>query len=135
MLLGFAWHVVIAGSPPQLNVTVCVEPLMGVTVIVICPDWPATMESEEGDALTEKSCAPWTTCMNTADVLGANVVSPLYCAVIECEPAASDDVANVAVALVSATGWPSATPLSKKVTVPVGVPCVEDVTVAVSVTD
>ena len=69
-------------------------------------------------------------------MLGTKFVSPPYCAVIECVPAVSAEVANVAVPLLLRKLEPSAVVPSKKVTVPVAmpVPGAIAVTVAVNVT-
>ena len=63
----------------------------------------------------------------------AKFESPPYCAVIECDPAASVEVANVATPTLSVP-VPSVVAPSRNVTVPPGVPPVP-VTVAVNVTD
>src|SRR3984957_798221 len=77
-----------------------------------------------------------TICTIPDEVAGANVASPLYMQKIEWLPAASDEVVNVALPDAgSATGAPSVLPPSRKVTVPVGVPGVVEVIVAVKVTD
>ena len=75
---------------------------------------------------------PKTACDSTAEVLAEKFVSPPYCAVSECVPAVSAEVANVAMPLLFRDPVPSAVVPSKNVTVPVGVPVA--VTVAVSVT-
>ena len=77
---------------------------------------------------------PRTACDNTAEVLAEKFVSPPYCAVSECVPAASAEAANVATPLLFRDPVPSAVEPSKKVTVPVGVPGAVAVTIAVSVT-
>ena len=77
-----------------------------------------------------------TTCPMPDEVAGANVASPLYMQKIEWVPGASDVVVKLAFpCAVRATAGPSALPLSRNVTVPVGVPGVVEVTVAVNVTD
>jgi hypothetical protein len=73
-----------------------------------------------------------TDCDNTAEVLAEKFVSPPYCAVSECVPAVSAEVASVATPLLFRDPVPSAVAPSKNVTVPVGVPGA--VTVAASVT-
>lgn len=69
------------------------------------------------------------------DVLPAKFESPEYRAVIDCVPAASADVVSVATALAFKVPRPSSKPLSRNATVPVGVPLVVLVTVAVNFTD
>jgi hypothetical protein len=63
-------------------------------------------------------------------------VSPAYCAVSACPPAASEGVAKIATPLPFVELAPSAVVPSRKVTVPVGVPVpgASALTVAVSVT-
>ena len=63
-------------------------------------------------------------------------MSPPYCAVSECVPAVSEEVARVAMPLLSGALELSTVVPSKKVTVPVGVPVPGAIalTVAVSVT-
>ena len=61
-------------------------------------------------------------------------VSPLYTAVMECVPTAKDEVVNIAWPLPFNVPDPSTFVPSLKVTVPVGVPVVDDFTVAVNVT-
>jgi hypothetical protein len=74
-----------------------------------------------------------TVCVNTADVLGLKLLSPLYLAVMEWLPTDRLDVVNEAILPVPSVDVPSETLPSRKVTVPVGVPG-EPVTVAVKVT-
>src|SRR5262249_55167101 len=70
-------------------------------------------------------------------VLGANLVSPLYVALMVWRRTSSVEVEKVAISW-PATTWSEtgacAVPSMEKVTVPVGVPLVADVTVAVNVT-
>ena len=74
-----------------------------------------------------------TFCVKTGEVLPVKFASPPYTAVIECDPTASVDVVNVALPLLSVP-VPSTMALSLNVTDPVGVPVVNDFTVAVKVT-
>jgi len=73
---------------------------------------------------------------STADVLSLKFESPLYTAVIECVPSASDAEANVAFLLLLSVPVPSSVTPSINVTVPVGVPTpgATTATVAVNVT-
>jgi hypothetical protein len=75
---------------------------------------------------------------NAADVLAKSFASPAYPAVIECVPAARDEVWNVATALVVPAAFnvpvPNCTPPSKNATVPVGAVVPVAVTTAVNVT-
>lgn len=72
--------------------------------------------------------------LKTADMLAAKFESPAYAAVIECIPAKSVEVVNAATAPLFSVPAPSVIVPSRKVTVPVGVPEVLDVIVAVKVT-
>jgi hypothetical protein len=74
------------------------------------------------------------TWVRTVDVLAANLGSPPYAAVIECVPTVSVDVVKVATALLFSVPLPIVVVPSRKVTVPVGVPVVLDVIVALNVT-
>jgi hypothetical protein len=74
-----------------------------------------------------------TVCVNTEDVLAAKTVSPPYFAVIEWVP--SESVESVILALFPlSAALPIALVPSNHVTMPVGVPGAELVTVAVKVT-
>jgi hypothetical protein len=89
---------------------------------------------ELGDAEKEKDPAAFTICVKMADVLAAKLLFPTYDAVIECDPAVSELVMNVACALPFRAPLPIWVVPSKKFTVPEGVPP-ELVTAAVNVTD
>jgi len=69
-----------------------------------------------------------------AEVLPAKFALALYLAVIECVPTVSVDVANVATPLPFSVPVPSIVVPSRKVTIPVGVPLLPGLTVAVHVT-
>lgn len=75
-----------------------------------------------------------TTWLKAVEVLVANLESPLYAAVIECVPTVSVEVVNVATAPLVKARVPSEAVPSRNVTIPVGIPEVEEVTVAVNVT-
>ena len=62
-------HPAPAGSLPQANETVCVEPPSGMTLRLTTPVCPAVMVSTLGLAETLKSTPPLTICINTGDVL------------------------------------------------------------------
>src|SRR6202171_1559498 len=72
--------------------------------------------------------------ITAAEVLTAKFALALYLAVIECVPTVSVDVAKVATPLPFSVPVPRVVAPSRKVTVPVGVPEVLDVIVAVNVT-
>jgi hypothetical protein len=60
------------------------------------------------------------------EVLALKLVSPLYWAVIECDPAASDAVEKLACPEASSVSVPIRVAPSVKATVPVGMPRSED---------
>jgi hypothetical protein len=68
------------------------------------------------------------------DVLPAKFALPVYLQVIECVPTVSDDVVKVATPLLFSIPPPRVVAPSRTATVPVGVPEVLDVIVAVNVT-
>src|SRR5438105_4446648 len=82
------------------------------TVRLVCPGVVAS--SKLGGSVTLNDSA--------ADVLGAKLASPPYAAMIECDPTASEEVANVATPKASSVPVPSAAAPSVYVTIPVGVP-------------
>lgn len=129
--------------PPSENVTVPVgvpEPC-AVTVAVNVTGWPlADGLTEEVRAVVVAVRAP--TCwLNGVLVLEAKVLSPTYCATIESLPSvsglpwAAELVVNVACPDALSVAVPRVKPLEENVTVPVGVPVLCAVTVAVNVTD
>jgi len=75
-----------------------------------------------------------TTWLKTVEVLAANLESPLYAAVIKCVPTVSVEVVNVATAPLVKAPVPSEAVPSRNVAIPVGIPEVGEVTVAVNVT-
>jgi len=95
-------------------------------------DFPAFTVREDGATAIEKSETTW---LSADEVLPAKFASPPYTAVIECEPAVSAVVVNVACALPLRAPVPSVVAPSMNVTVPLGVPEPLGVTVAVSITD
>jgi hypothetical protein len=117
---------------PSKNWTVPVGVPVAVTVAVKVTDCPVVDGfAEELTAVLVAWPVAFTVCVSAAEVLPRKAASPRYLAVIECEPAASTEVENVA--------WPAlsvAVPMtlapSNNWTVPVGVPV--PVTVAVKVT-
>lgn len=73
----------------------------------------------------------------TLDVDPANIASPEYCAVMECDPAVSDEVEYVVCALLFNVPDPSVVVPSRNDTLPVGATELPEgpITVAVNVTD
>lgn len=117
---------------PSRNATVPVGVPTAVTVAVkvtVCP----AVEGFSEEATAVVVGRPTTVCVSAAEVLPANVASPEYFAVIECEPAVSVEVVNVACPTLRVP-VPMLVAPSKNVAVPVGVPAVAE-TVAVNVTD
>ena len=78
-----------------------------------------------------------TACVRTSEVLPLKFVSPPYSAVIECEPAVSEEVEKVVCPVPSKVPLPMTLAPSLKSTLPVGVPEAGGLaaTVAVKVTD
>jgi hypothetical protein len=68
------------------------------------------------------------------EVLGAKFALPLYLALIEWVPPVSVDIVKLATPLLFNVPVPSAVVPSRKLTVPVGIPLLPDLTVAVHVT-
>jgi hypothetical protein len=124
---------VISLAPSKNSTSPTIAPGVGeVTFAVNVTFWP-TVEGLS-DELTAVMVTASTVCRIPDDVDGANVVSPLYMQKIEWFPWPSVDVVNVAFPAFTATGAPSGAALSRKVTVPVGVPGVAEVMLAVNVT-
>jgi hypothetical protein len=123
---------------PSKNVTVpvMVPAVAEVTVPVNVTLAPAVEGFAEEVSATNVAALPaaLTFCVSAAEVLVANVPSPLYLAVMECGPAVSALVENVAMPPLMATALPSCVAPSKKLSVPVRVPAVLEVAVAVNVT-
>jgi hypothetical protein len=111
-------------------------PLAGVTVavnITLAPVFPVVGPVSE--VVVEINAGAFIVSVNAAEVLVAKFVSPLYCAVIDCEPTGSIVVESVAIPPAPTTAFPASTPTpSENVTVPEIAPAVAEVTVAVSVT-
>jgi hypothetical protein len=72
--------------------------------------------------------------VTAAEVLGAKLALPLYFALIEWVPPVSVDIVKVATPPLFNVLVPSAVVPSRKLTVPVGMPLLPDLTVAVHVT-
>jgi hypothetical protein len=116
---------VAAAGSEQVKFTAPVKPLRAktatgyvasggpaLTVRLVCPGVVAS--SKVGGPLTLNDSA--------ADVLGAKLASPPYAAVIECDPTASEEVANVATPKSFSVSVPNAVEPSLNATMPVGVP-------------
>ena len=113
---------------PSRNCTVPVA-FDGETVAVNMTLWPYVDGFRLDDTLVVVECG-LTVCVSGADVLVLKFASPLYLAVIECDPAVSADVDSCALPPLTAT-TPSDVAPSRNCTVPVAV---ADETVAVNVT-
>jgi hypothetical protein len=107
------------------------------TVAVNVTDCPPTdgLADEANIAVVAAWPAPVTCCKIPDEVAGANVASPLYSTKMELKPTGSVEVVNVAWPPLMVTGGPKAPEPPMNVMVPVGVPGLVDVTVAVKVTD
>jgi hypothetical protein len=123
---------------PSRNITVPVGtfvPLAGVTLAInetLAPVVPVA--GPVSIVVVEMSAAAFTVCVSAGEVSAAKFVSPLYCAVIECDPGVSAVVDNVAFPPAPTVPIPREVAPSKNVTVPVIVPAVAEETVAVNVT-
>src|ERR1700693_874840 len=119
---------------PSLNVTdpVGVPVVNDFTVAVKVTGFPC-LEGFSEEVTVLDVAAFVTVSVSTAEVLPVKFASPPYTAVIECDPTASVDVVNAALPLLSVP-VPSTVVPSLTVTDPVGVPVVNDFTVAVKVT-
>ena len=123
---------------PSRNVTVPVGtfvPLAGVTLamnVTFAPD--VAVAGPVSIVVVPISAPAFTTCESAVEVLVENLASPLYFAVIECVPCASVDDETVAVPAAMVTGLPICVAPSKNEMVPVSVPAVAEVAVAVNVT-
>jgi hypothetical protein len=112
---------------------VAVPPYWLVTVAENVTDWPvlAGFSDDEREVVVVAMFTFW---LSGADVLPLKLPEASYAAVIECDPAASDDVDSDALPLTN-VALPSMVEVevSVKITVPVGVPEAE-LTAAVKVT-
>ena len=102
--------------------------VVNVTILLTQRVWLAGFALIAGAVLTVS--------VTTADVLGLNSESPLYCAEMECRPAASVAVEKLACPEASSVSVSITVAPSTKVTVPVGVSAPDGllVTTAVNVT-
>ena len=121
-----------------MNVTIPVGvPTPGATAFTVAvksTDCPNT-DGFTDDTTDVVVAAMLTLCVSVEEVLLPKFESPLYAAVIECEPTISAEEVNVATPDDSAP-VPNVVVPSLNVTVPVGVPVPDvGVTVAVNVTD
>jgi len=128
-------HAALLGSAPHEKLTVKVAPAIGVTFSVNIPDCPAFRVTVEGTAATLKSGTALTVCVIDGEVLPAKFASPPYAAVIGCEPCVNVLVAKVAIPLAPTLPVPNVVDPSRNVTVPVIVPAVVELTVAVKVAE
>jgi len=117
----------------KLTVPLGVTPVDEVTVAVKVTSCP-TLDGFGAEPSTAVVMALFTVWVKVADVLLANRASPPYTATIFSEPAGRLDVLKVACPELSVP-VPSTVVPCLKVTVPVGAPGPEGVTVAVNVTD
>ena len=120
---------------PSLNVTdpVGVPVVDDFTVAVKVTGFPC-FEGFSEEVTVSDVAALFTICISTAEVLPVKLASPPYTTVIECDPTASVDVLNVALPLLRIP-VPMVVVPSLNVTDPVGVPVVDEFTVAVKITE
>ena len=123
-------------SPSPIVILPVGVPLLPVTVNVIVTACPTTDGFGVCVVIVVAVLAWFTVCDNAEEVLLVKFVSPLYVAVIECEPMVSVEIESVAVFPASAP-VPMIVAPSLNVTVPVAVPDpgATAATVAVNVTD
>lgn len=120
---------------PSLNVTLPIGvPEVEVTVTINVTDCPYVDGFSDEVIAEVVVIALLTLCVNTGDVLPVKFASPPYIAVIEWEPIAKVEVAKAANPP-SSMPVPSVLVPSLNVTVPVGVPEIAAITVAVKMTD
>src|SRR5215467_1631028 len=139
----------VVASPDELNVATVVSeeahaaefvrsrvlPSLYCPVAVNCWVSPANTMGLFGVTVIDTGVGgAFTTCVN-APLLPPKFASPPYCADIEWEPTASADVGNCACPFAPNATCPSCVVPSRNVTVPVGVPVVCEVTVAVKAKD
>lgn len=132
-LAGLKRQLASAGNPEHAKVIELENDPCGITVTVILVELPADTVAVPGEEDNAKSGAlmVW---LNTAEVLAALFVSPLYIAAIECCPTDKVEVPNVATPELFSAPIPSVVEPSTNVTTPVGVFGPVVVTVAVKVT-
>jgi hypothetical protein len=120
----------------KVTVPVGVPEVLGVIVAVNVTWVPLVAEAAEltNTAVVAAAGAGVMVSAIGPDVLPAKFALPAYLQVIECVPTVSVDVAKVATALLFRVPVPSEVAPSRKLAVPVGVPEVLDVIVAVNVT-
>lgn len=118
----------------KVNVPVGEPPNPGVTVAVNVTDCPLTdgFREETTELLVAALFTVW---VKAAEVLASKSVFPEYAAVIEFAPKLSDAVAKAATPLAFNETLPKTVAPSLNVTVPLGIPLVADVSLAVKVTD
>jgi hypothetical protein len=123
---------------PSRKVTVPVGVPEVVDVIVAVKVSWAPLEAEAAEvsnaAEVAAGAAAVMVCVAGAEVLAVKLESPLYLAVMECAPTVSVEIVKVATRLVFRVAVPRVVVPSRKETVPVGVPLLPGVTVAVKVT-
>jgi hypothetical protein len=120
----------------KLIVPVSVPAAAEVAVAVNVTFWP-TVEGFAADVTAVEVVAlvaESTTCETADDVLVAKLASPLYLAAMEWVPWVSVVVENVAMPPLMVTALPNCVAPSKKLIVPVSVPAVVEVAVAINVT-
>ena len=120
---------------PSINVTepVGVPPADGCTVAVKITDWP-NVAGFRFDATLVVAVACVTVCVRVPEVLPAKLPSPLYFAVMECDPGVKFEIASCAALLEIVTAPRDVVP-SRNVMPPVAEPPKLGTTFAVNVMD
>lgn len=138
----------VAAPPASVPVPSEVAPSRNVTVPVIVPavtevtvavnvTFAPVVEglSEDAASVVVEALVPtFTVCVNAGEVLAVNFVSPLYFAVMECIPCIKVVVESAELPAMIVTGAPICVAPSKNVSVPVSVPAVAEVDVAMNMT-
>jgi hypothetical protein len=116
---GAKLHVLSAGSPEHVKLTIPERPALAVIVSFAVPVWPGVTVMEAGLESMEKSGAVPATVIVLEAMLGWKFSSPLYWNVIVCAPAASPLASRLPAPFASGL-LPSTVVPSRNVPVPVG---------------
>ena len=104
-----------------------------ITLAVNVTDCPDAKElAEEVNVVAVSTCGGFTTIVRTFEVLFLKFASPLYRALIECDPSGKDEVVKVAWPELKDSS-PNCMSPSKKVTVPKGFPAPEEAALTLAV--
>jgi len=124
----------VIGPSRKVTVLVGVPEVLDVIAAVNVTGAPLDAEAAELTNTAVVAANPMVS-VTAAEVLPAKFALPAYLQVIECVPTVSVEIVKVAVPPLLRVPMPSVVGPSRKLTVPVGVPLLPDVTVAANVTD